>query len=83
MSARVTTSCSLTTWRLTLNDYTDLLTVAQAAARLGIAPATVRQQIIAGRIAARKLSPKVLLVERSEVERYAASDRRPGRKAKL
>jgi excisionase family DNA binding protein len=58
-----------------------VLTLAGAAARLGLAPATLRHQAETGRLAAVKLGRDWLVTD-SEVERYrAASLERPGRRA--
>lgn len=59
----------------------DLLTAAGAAELLGVQADTVRQLIHRGRLAGRKPG-RDWLVERSEVERYRQTDRRPGRKAR-
>jgi len=46
-----------------------MLTLTEAAKSLGLAPATLRQQIKNGRLSARKLS-RDWYVESAEVERY-------------
>ena len=57
------------------------MTTAEAAARLGLAPATVRRQIEQGRIGARKVGRDWQVTPR-EVERYRAESLgRPGRRA--
>jgi excisionase family DNA binding protein len=52
-----------------------LLTLVQAAARLGVAPATLRAQIRRKRLSATKLG-RDWLVEPEEVQRYARESRR-------
>ena len=46
-----------------------MMTLAEAAAALGVTAATLRQQVAAGRLAARKVGPLWVVAER-EVERY-------------
>lgn len=52
-----------------------MLTLAEAAARLGVDPSTLRHQIRNGRFSATKLG-RDWLVEEREVERYARESRR-------
>jgi excisionase family DNA binding protein len=52
------------------------LTTSEAAARLGISDAYVRQLIAAGRITARRSGPRVLLIDETEIERFQR-ERRP------
>jgi len=55
-------------------------TLAQAADELGVAPATLRQQIAAGRLRGHKVGP-LWLVSARELERYRATSLgRPGRR---
>ena len=49
-----------------------MLTLTQAAARLGLSPSTLRNQIHGGRLTARKVGRDWTVSER-EVERYRAS----------
>jgi len=57
------------------------MTLVEAAAVLGVAPATLRSQIRFGRLRARKLG-RDWHVTKGEIERYrAASLGRPGRHA--
>jgi excisionase family DNA binding protein len=59
-----------------------ILTLAEAARYLELAPATLRRQVNNGRFAA-TLVGKTYVTSRSEVERYRAQSRgRPGRRAK-
>jgi excisionase family DNA binding protein len=58
-----------------------MLTLAEAAARLGLSPSTLRQQIHNGRLRGRLVGKTWTVTER-EVERYRAeSVGRPGRHA--
>lgn len=50
------------------------LTLAEAAAQLGVAAGTLRWQIRNGKLKARKLGP-VWVVSRREVDRYARENR--------
>jgi excisionase family DNA binding protein len=52
-----------------------MLSVPEAARSLGLAPATLRQQIRNGKLQARKVSRDWYLTEQ-EVERYRAENRR-------
>lgn len=59
-----------------------ILTLAEAARYLRLAPATLRRQVNNGRLDA-KLVGKTYVVMRSEVERYRAESLgKPGRRAK-
>lgn len=59
-----------------------MLTLAQAASRLGVSPNTLRNQINNGRLRGR-LVGKTWTVSEREVERYRAeSVGKPGRRAK-
>jgi excisionase family DNA binding protein len=49
-----------------------MITLVEAAARLGLAPATLRHQVERGRLAATKLG-RDWLVSDAEVERYRAT----------
>jgi excisionase family DNA binding protein len=53
------------------------LTTAQAAAKLGISQGRVRQLVLAGRIKARRLTPRLLLIDAKELAKV--KDRKPGR----
>jgi excisionase family DNA binding protein len=58
------------------------VTVTEAAERLGLSPATVRRQILNGKLAARK-SGRDWDVTEDEIRRYRAVSRgRPGRRPK-
>jgi excisionase family DNA binding protein len=52
------------------------VTLKEAAAQLGVDPATLRQAIARGSLKARKLG-RDWIVEPREVERYAKEHRRP------
>lgn len=54
-----------------------LLTLVEAAERLGVAPATLRAQIHRGKLQGRKLG-RDWLVEDAEVERYRKDSKRSG-----
>jgi len=56
------------------------LTVAQAAKKLGISPARVRHLILAGRMKARPLNPRLLLIDPAELAKVRV--RKPGRPKK-
>jgi excisionase family DNA binding protein len=56
------------------------LTTAQAAARLGISQGRVRQLVLAGRIKARHLTARMLLIDARELEKV--KHRPPGRRIK-
>ena len=56
-----------------------MLTLAEAAAELGISPATLRHQVQLGRMSAR-LFGKTYVITSEELERYRATSLgRPGR----
>ena len=48
----------------------DVLTVRQAADRLGVTPGRVRQLITAGSIRASYLTPRMMLIDVKELARY-------------
>ena len=48
-----------------------MLTLAQAAARLGLSPSTLLTQVQRGKVRARKVGP-IWTVSETEVERYRA-----------
>ena len=56
--------------------HPDVLTLAEAAARLGVSPTTLRVQIRNGKLRARKVGRDWTVSER-EVERYRRESRRP------
>ena len=59
------------------------LTLREAAAALGLSPATLRVQVAKGRLKARALTNRVNLISRSEVEAYKSESRgQRGRKPK-
>lgn len=53
-----------------------VLTLAEAAARLGVQPGTLRVQIAKGKLKAKKMG-RDWFVSGREVERYAKESRRP------
>jgi excisionase family DNA binding protein len=53
------------------------LTTAQAAARLGVSQRRVRQLVLAGRIKARHLTTRMLLIDEKELAKVKT--RKPGR----
>jgi excisionase family DNA binding protein len=55
------------------------MTVQQAAKRLKVTPARVWQLIDAGRIKARYLSPRVVLIDEKELAKPTVKNRKPGR----
>lgn len=61
---------------------TDLLTLAEAGRKLGLAPSTLRNQVKAGRLAA-TLIGKTWTITAAELERYRSESLgRPGRRMK-
>ncbi len=50
----------------------DMMTLTEAAAVLGLAPSTLRQQLTKGRLRGRKVGP-IWTVTPSEVERYRSA----------
>jgi hypothetical protein len=60
----------------------DRLSLPEAAALLGVAPASLRWLALKGRVPVERVSPRVLLFERAEVERYARERRPVGRPRK-
>ena len=56
------------------------MTVRDAATRLGVSVRRVLQLIGEGTIRGTQLNPRMWIVDRSDVERYAATERKPGRK---
>jgi excisionase family DNA binding protein len=55
------------------------ITVGQAAKRLKVTPGRVWQMIDAGKIKARYLSPRVVLINDAELSKPAVKNRKPGR----
>jgi excisionase family DNA binding protein len=53
------------------------LTTAQAAAKLGVSQGRIRQLVLAGRIKARHLTPRMLLIDAKELTKVKY--RKPGR----
>jgi excisionase family DNA binding protein len=53
------------------------LTTAQAAAKLNVTQGRVRQLVLAGRIKARSLTPRLLLIDEKELKKL--KNRKPGR----
>jgi excisionase family DNA binding protein len=53
------------------------LTTKQVAERLGVGQPRVRQLVLAGRIKARHLTPRILLIDEKELDKV--KDRKPGR----
>jgi hypothetical protein len=60
----------------------DRLTTPEAAALLGLAPGSMRQLAKAGVLHPERPSPRVLVFDRAEVERYARERRPRGRPRK-
>lgn len=58
-------------------EFTDYLTVAQAAETAGLTPRRITALISAGRLAAERLAG-VWFIPRTEWERFAKTERRPG-----
>jgi excisionase family DNA binding protein len=59
----------------------DYVTVAQAAAELGISPRGVRQRIERGELTAEQVNPRLLMIPKSEIERWRGVGRlKPGPK---
>lgn len=57
----------------------ELLTVEQAAERLGMHPASVRKAIAQGRLkVAERVGKRLILIAEAEVERYASTPRDKG-----
>lgn len=56
------------------------LTVTQAATRLGVTVGRVRQLLSRSVLSGEKIGPRFWLVDAESVARYAATDRKPGRK---
>jgi len=53
------------------------LTTAQAAEKLGVSQGRIRQLVLAGRIKARHLTPRLLLIDTKELAKV--NNRKPGR----
>ena len=59
----------------------DVVTVTQAAAILGVDERTVRHRLRRGDMAGQRVSPRLWLIPRAEVERLRGAGRfKPGRK---
>jgi excisionase family DNA binding protein len=59
------------------------LTTAQFAERLGVSQSRIRQLVLAGKITARHLTPRILLIDEKELNRPGVADRgKPGPKTK-
>jgi hypothetical protein len=56
------------------------LTVRQAARRLGVTPARIRQFVMEGRIKPRYLTPRMMLIDARELAKVR--NRKPGRPRK-
>lgn len=56
------------------------ITVTQAAERLRVTVGRVRQLLASGALTGEKMGPRFWLVDAESVARYAAGDRRPGRR---
>ena len=56
----------------------DLLTVAQAAAELGMQVPSVYRAIEQGRLKAERFGPKATMIRRAEIQRYKATERHAG-----
>ena len=59
-------------------EVSDMVTVREAARQLGISPLAVQQRIANGEMEAVRITARLLLVPRSEVERWKAVGRRKG-----
>lgn len=60
----------------------DLLTVAEAAQELGMTVRGVQERLRRGMMRGERVSPRLWMIQREEVERWRALGRqRPGRKA--
>lgn len=57
------------------------LSTRQAAAYLGVNERRVRALIVEGRIAARKITPRLWLIDEKKLQRFAATDRDRRRKS--
>ena len=57
-----------------------MVTVSDAAKLLGVSRARVLQFIDDGRLAAKKVTPKLYLLELRDIRRFSAVPRTPGRK---
>jgi excisionase family DNA binding protein len=55
-----------------------MLTVAEAAAELGVSVRAVQNRIRAGEMDAEKVTPRLYLISRSEVERWKPVGKRKG-----
>jgi hypothetical protein len=55
------------------------ITVGQTAVRLGVTRGRVWQMILAGQINARRLSPRVVLIDVKELAKSSVKNRKPGR----
>jgi excisionase family DNA binding protein len=55
---------------------------SEAAKRLGVTAARIRQLIKDGKLVASKISPQIVFVTEQSVSEYAGSDRTSGRKRK-
>jgi excisionase family DNA binding protein len=61
----------------------DILTLAEAGELLGVSPGTLRNQVLAGKLAARKIG-KTWVTTRLEVARYRAESLgQPGRRKRV
>jgi len=56
----------------------DMLTVAEAAAVLGVSVRAVQNRILAGEMTAEKVTPRLYLIARTEVERWKPVGKRKG-----
>ena len=55
------------------------MTVRDAATRLGVSVRRVLQLVEAGTIRGVQINPRMWILDQTDVARYAASDRKPGR----
>jgi excisionase family DNA binding protein len=59
----------------------DYVTVAQAASQIGVSPRAIRQRIERGELKAEQVNPRLLMIPKSEIERWRGIGRlKPGPK---
>lgn len=60
-----------------MSDEDETITTGEAAELLGVKSRMVRVYVEGGLLPARKITPRMLLFNRADVERFAASPKRP------
>lgn len=60
----------------------DMVTVQEAARRLGVSRARVQQFIDNGRLPATKITPRMYLLDARDIRQFAAIPRKAGRRPK-